>query len=636
MTHNLRRLKLLPGLSLLLIVLASVAGSVLVGGRLVAHGAGNYSTSWVGTSSTMSGANNQWVQDFVNSAIVRKTDGAIFTMSNWDEAHHEFGDYKDGKVLDDGNLFTNNHNLNNNSARSITDTQGHTWTINNPGFLGGNKVCRNDNNSICITGDSNFRPNAVAMANDGTLIVGDNGIDQQLKLFDVSTDTPRLVKTIGEKGGAWAGPNPGLTGPLRFNGIWGVGQDVAGNYYIIGNFPGGGTWMRSIKENGTLNWQLYGKIWVSNSVPDMTTNGQDVYDHNSLYKMDYSQTTTGKEVIGDFPTAVTIDPWHYPTDSRLQTSDDNNTYPLDKDASVNAHYAFTFYVPKWIRSCYGHKFMYTTSMFGGQAGIYEQNGNFWVEKAFSNLPSNTSWNWAQYFDTNCDLWLATDDGKVSYYPATGVNSSGNLTYGAVVNYPQLTDFNDVLRMQYDRQSDTLYVSGFTNARPRVYGWGEAGSEFITYSHWKSGRQVASHIDLPYKIAGDVKNQDTQDSTLLKDWDIVGGYLFTGFVAKNDQTNEQDTPAIFSLKDGSRIDLATQSPIVFNDVGWMDVKGISVGQRANGEYLVFMEDDWKNKSLLYRWCPSNNCSEAGSSAKPTATTSSKSKATPTATPVKGKR
>ncbi len=137
MTSGMQRRKITRGLPLL-VLLALVAGSMLVG-RQVAYGAGSYTQSWVGTSSTMSGANNQWVQDFINTAVVRKEDGAIFTLSHWDEAHHEFGDYKDGKVLDDGNLFTNNHNLNDNSARSVTDTQGHTWNINNPGFLGGDK-----------------------------------------------------------------------------------------------------------------------------------------------------------------------------------------------------------------------------------------------------------------------------------------------------------------------------------------------------------------------------------------------------------------------------------------------------------------------------------------------------------------
>ncbi len=457
-------------------------------------------------------------------------------------------------------------------------------------------------------------------------MVADNGPDQQVKMYDVSTDSPQFTDAIGEQHGVWAGPTPGLTGPTRFSGLWGTGQDNAGNYYVIGNFPAGGTWMRSLKSDGTtMNWQLYGKIWVSSAAPDMAVDGKDVYDHNSLYKMDYSQHAAGTEVTGDFPYAVTVDPWNHPDDTRLHTADANNTYPLDKDASVGAHYAFSFYVPKWIRSCFGQKFMLTTSMYAGTPGIYEQEGNFWVEKSFQNGPDSSTWQWANYLNTNCDLWVSTENGKLSYYPATGVDGSGNLTYGAAVNYPQLGDFNDVLRLEYDRQSDTLYVSGFTNARQRVYGWGEAGSEFIAYSHWKSGGQATFHIDLPYKIAGDVNNQQTQNSNLLKDWDIAGGYLFTGFVSKNDQTQEQATPAIFSLQDGSRTDLTPQSPIVFNDVGWMDVRGISVGQRSNGEYLIFMEDDWKNKVLLYRWCPSGNCPDDGSSATPTTT------ATPTPAP-----
>jgi hypothetical protein len=40
-----------------------------------------------------------------------------------------------------------------------------------------------------------------------------------------------------------------------------------------------------------------------------------------------------------------------------------------------------------------------------------------------------------------------------------------------------------------------------------------------------------------------------------------------------------------------------------NTGWMDIlSGISAFQRSNGEYLVFVEEDFKAKVLLYRWKP----------------------------------
>ncbi len=601
------------GIFILLLVLASALGLQRL---FPAYADGSTLMTWTGTSSSMSGATDgpdnqeQFVQDFIYSAIVQP-DGTIWTVSGWDEAGHNYGEYRNGQVVGT-NLGTNNHNLNDDSARSVQDRNGYTWTIEDITFVGGDKVCRADDTSICITGDNGFRPNALAIANDGSLMVADNGPDQQIKFYDVSSDAPSStpIETFGTQGGVWAGPTPGLTGPLRFSGLWGTGMDSAGNIYVIGNFPGGGTWMRSLQPDGTMNWQRYGSIWVGNSAPDMSTDGQTAYSANAMFQLDYTQTTAGQETVGDFPSAVTVDWWNHPDDPRLTTSDVNNTYPVDTQASNDAHYAFGV-VPKWIRDCYGHKFMFTTGMYSGQIDAYEQVGLMWVHVSFTNGPGN--WQWANFADTNCDLWQSSPDGTVSQYPASGVDDAGNLVYGTAVNYPQINDFSEVTRLQYDRQNDVLYLSGFTDARPRQGGWGDVGTEFKAYSNWKSSPTVSVSIDLPYTFLKNADgSDDTGNSTYLKDWDIAGNYLFGAFTSINDQNSQRGSPAIWSLSDGSRVtNLTTSDPVPENSTGWVDVRGIATGLRANGEYVLFIEDDWRNKTLIYRWCPSGSCPETGS-------------------------
>ncbi len=40
-----------------------------------------------------------------------------------------------------------------------------------------------------------------------------------------------------------------------------------------------------------------------------------------------------------------------------------------------------------------------------------------------------------------------------------------------------------------------------------------------------------------------------------------------------------------------------------NTGWIDIlTGISVRRRADAEYLVFVEEDYRAKVLLYRWKP----------------------------------
>jgi hypothetical protein len=40
-------------------------------------------------------------------------------------------------------------------------------------------------------------------------------------------------------------------------------------------------------------------------------------------------------------------------------------------------------------------------------------------------------------------------------------------------------------------------------------------------------------------------------------------------------------------------------------GWIDLlTGITAHRRKDGEYLVFVEEDYRAKVLLYRWKPKN--------------------------------
>jgi hypothetical protein len=48
---------------------------------------------------------------------------------------------------------------------------------------------------------------------------------------------------------------------------------------------------------------------------------------------------------------------------------------------------------------------------------------------------------------------------------------------------------------------------------------------------------------------------------------------------------------------------TPGPEVGRESGWVDFPdAIRAYRRKDGEYLVFVEEDWKGKIMVYRWKP----------------------------------
>jgi len=65
--------------------------------------------------------------------------------------------------------------------------------------------------------------------------------------------------------------------------------------------------------------------------------------------------------------------------------------------------------------------------------------------------------------------------------------------------------------------------------------------------------------------------------------------------------------IFLVDIANRLDSLTMEPDALcggiNRTGWVDIgSGIQVYKRLNGEYLIFVEDDYLSRVIMYRWSP----------------------------------
>ena len=60
-----------------------------------------------------------------------------------------------------------------------------------------------------------------------------------------------------------------------------------------------------------------------------------------------------------------------------------------------------------------------------------------------------------------------------------------------------------------------------------------------------------------------------------------------------------------MSDGGEVGVLDPGPTVggVQATGWIDIlTGITACRRSDGEYLVFVEEDYRGKAVLYRWRP----------------------------------
>ena len=104
---------------------------------------------------------------------------------------------------------------------------------------------------------SGYIPSSIVFGDNNQAYIGDSGIDQQIKINDVSGSNLVQTETFGVQFGSSAGPTKGLTGPLRFRGTFnGLGLDASGNIYMTTGY-GNDTTLSAYKlSDGTRNWMI--------------------------------------------------------------------------------------------------------------------------------------------------------------------------------------------------------------------------------------------------------------------------------------------------------------------------------------------------------------------------------------------
>lgn len=496
---------------------------------------------------------------------------------------------------------------------------GHSiWAIHGTETNGGKTVDRYDGTGRQVQSlafPSGANPSAIVVDGNGRVLVADSGASQQILVFTSGTGNKTVDSTIGVKGGILADPR-GTPGPMRFNGLSGIGVDAKNNLYVAGNGVGlrptvpTGLTLESYSPEGKRRWSVDGLLWVDGADVDRS-DPATVYSNMQRFKMDYAKAP-GKEWRWD---GTLTDRFKYPESLMLHLTHGGNSAPM-------------------IRKLRGHSFLFTTDMYSHALGIYRfdaRDGSVAIPSGMIARetisgdwppfqPKKVGWLWRDsdgngafgpdeytadpdgvdlsncagwWIDSQGGIWESRGKARIRYIPFQGLDSHGNPLYdlAQAKEFDLPEPFTQANRVQYDVDKDTLYVVGYTaEATYSKATWKEAGKVLARYDGWlHGGKKHRYDINLPWNLA-EKPIQTTM--SVYQEHDYI--FAVESVLAR---------VHVYDSATGREIGLIAPGKEVGAVSGWVDTtQGISAYRRPDGEYLILVEEDARAKVLMYRWKP----------------------------------
>ncbi len=460
-------------------------------------------------------------------------------------------------------------------------------------------------------------PGAICF-HDNRVLVADTGPAQQVLMFAPVPDAKEMKLTgrIGEPGGIHAAR--GVFGDRRFNDVRALGCDAKGNLYVAqdGQTGGGGTVLESYAlAGGKLNWRLLGLTFIDRADFDPASD-TDAFTKEEHFKLDYSQPA-GREWSY---AGCTVDRFKYPHDPRLHIS--------SAGASV--------------RRIAGRRFLFVDEMDSQHLQVYrfapESDGEIAIPCAFfakgrvkderdaswpPHQPAKGEWIWRDangngafddgefepgsgadapagqdwWVDARGNVWFATETKGLRFFPSQGLDAKGSpiWSFEKMQTFAHPGEFKEVKRVRYLPESDTLFLAG-TKDEHKNQHWKPSGPVLARYDGCLRGaRKLRWKIVLPY-AAGTLGHSSCEPQS----FDVAGDLIFAAYTgASNAADVKTGRVEIFRAADGTAAGHLEPSEEV-GEIGLQDIRGCLVAhRRKDGEFVVFLEDDFKSKVVMYR-------------------------------------
>ena len=459
---------------------------------------------------------------------------------------------------------------------------------------------------------------AFCLASDGRVLVADDGPAQQIRIFTVKGGALVQVGTFGERGGIASG-TPGAFGDRRLNHVTALGTDARSNVYVAQDAQsgGGGTVLESYRlADGALNWRLLGLTFVDMADVDAESD-IDVFTKEEHFQLDYTKPAGREWSYAGY----TIGRAKYPQDPRLHVWSGG----------------------AWVRHIGGQRVLFVNDMNGEYLQVYrfapKTDGEVAIPSGLftkkhlkekeaaeawpPNQPEKGEWIWRDangngafdagefaadggtdapsaqgwWVDRAGGVWLATETKGLRYFPAQGLDAAGNpqWDFAQMQLFPQPEGFREVKRLRYDSASDTLYLGG-TTATDKNQHWKPMGPVVARYDGWLRGeKKLRWRITLPY-----AHGASGHESCEPMGFDVAGDFLFAPYTGASKKDGvKTGRVEIFRASDGRAVGHVEPGPEV-GEVGLQDLREtLTAHRRANGEYVVLLEDDFRSKVVMYR-------------------------------------
>lgn len=503
------------------------------------------------------------------------------------------------------------------------DGQGTLWILHRRGKEGPSRILRFDTDGTQLPQEialpSKVIPTDICIDKDDRLLVSDRGPSQRVLIYDDIDTSPRLTDTFGVERGIFSEP-AGRFGPLRFNDPAGVGTDAEGNIYVASSGSsardagggGGSTILESYWPNGRLNWRLFGLEFIDCASLDPADENH-AWTKEEHFTLDYSKPKGREWTYAGY----TVNKWQYPDDPRTHIWSagawlrriDGQPFLFVNDMTAQHLQVYRFAEPPAETAIPAGFFTKRHVEIEGWPPVQpdkgewiwrdaDADGSFEAGEFFrrdgKDAPSLQGW----WVDSQGTVWQATERDGIRRFPCRGIQGGVPCwDYESMQTFPAPPQFDRIKRLRYDPATDTMLLGGTTSEHKNQH-WKPMGPVICRYDNWISDRQLRWKIVAPYQ-QGSSGHSSCEPMTIH----FAGEYLFVPYTGDSKELGfAMGHIEVFRLDTGARVGWMEPGPDV-GRIGLQDIREcLSAHRRNNGEYVVFLEEDWKAKVLMFRWRP----------------------------------